>query len=394
MFHPPYKTVAMRNPHSIITSFALCLCVLCLGKTIAAQGGGTKARLTSEQAISVRRLRDLRGSAKGPWVAFTVSDAPKGAEPHGHIWLYNDRSRELRQFTNSVKSESHPRWSLDGKKLAFLSDREGEFQQIFVMPSDGGEAVRLSEGKRSVSKFEWSPDGKQIAFLAPEPKTEAEEKKANDKDDAKSIDRDDKRTHLWLADLESSKSRQLFGVPWDFSEVQWSGTGDRLFAIATNHPESDQETNRIYSVSLKDGAMQEISAPRGPLEKLQLSSDGKWFSYLGTRVDGPVPHDLYVQAVEGGPPQNMTMRGLDRPVTDYSWQPDGTILITFNEGFHSEFATADTAGRVRRLASGGSATQDPAALPQVVDDFALATSGVLFSPDRIPATRRNFGLGT
>ena len=63
---------------------------------------GTKARLTSQQAISIRRLRDLRWSPKGTWAAFTVSDAPKGTEPHGHIWLYSDDSRELRQFTNSL----------------------------------------------------------------------------------------------------------------------------------------------------------------------------------------------------------------------------------------------------------------------------------------------------
>jgi dipeptidyl aminopeptidase/acylaminoacyl peptidase len=367
----------MRSPYWLLTSIALCLCVLWLGETITAQGGGAKPRLTSQQAISIRRLRDLRWRPNGSWVAFAVSDVPKGTDPHGHIWLYNDSSRELRQFTNSLKSESHPRWSSDGKKLAFLSDREGEFQQIFVMPSDGGEALRLTEGKRSVSRFEWSPDSKQIAFLAPEPKTESEEKKTNEKDDAKSVDRDDKRTHLWLADLESSKSRQVIGAPWHFSEVQWSG--ERLLAIATNHPESDRETNRIYSVSLKDGAMQEISALRGPLENLQVSPDGKWISCIGTRVDGPVPHDLYVQTVEGGSPQNVTMRDLDRPVTDYRWQPDGTLLITFNERFHSGFATTDTAGHVRRLSSVRSTTQD-SALPQVVDDFALGSSGnVVFS---------------
>jgi dipeptidyl aminopeptidase/acylaminoacyl peptidase len=363
----------MQNLRLRLTIAALCACIL--WSVIASFAQSAKSRLTAQQAISLRRPRDLRSSADGNLIAFTVSDVPKGAEPHGHIWVYNEGSHELRQFTNSLKSESHPRFSPDGKKLAFLSDREGEFQQIFVMPSDGGEAVRLTEGKRSVSKFEWSPDAKQIAFLAPEPKTEAEEKKTNDKDDAKSVDRDDKRTHLWLVDIDSGKSRQPVGAPWHFSELQWSG--ERLFAIATNHPESDQETNRIYSVSLKDGAMQELPSPRGPLDNLEASKDEKWISYIAARVDGPVPHDLYIQAVDGGSPQNVTMRDLDRPVTDYTWQPDGSILLTFNEGFHSEFASADTAGHIRRLTIPGS---NDSALPRVVDDFALGASGtVLFA---------------
>src|SRR2546426_5925675 len=73
VFDPRHKTAAMRNPHWRVTTFALCLCVLWLGETVDGQGSGTKARLTSQQAISIRRLRDLRWSPKETWVAFTVS---------------------------------------------------------------------------------------------------------------------------------------------------------------------------------------------------------------------------------------------------------------------------------------------------------------------------------
>jgi Tol biopolymer transport system component len=61
--------------------------------------------------------------------------------------------------------------------LAFLSDRE-ERAQIYLIPSDGGEAEALTEGENAVASFEWSPDGRKIAFLAPEPKTEVEKKRA------------------------------------------------------------------------------------------------------------------------------------------------------------------------------------------------------------------------
>ncbi len=161
-----------------------------LGQTIQA----TQSKLTAEQAISVQRLRELRWSPDGSRLALTVTAPPKGSEQQRHIWLYSPVSRDLRQFTNSTKTESHPRWSPDGKTLAFISDRE-EFQQIYLMPADGGEAIRLTEGKRSIDKFEWSPDGKKIAFLAPEAKTEAEEKKDKDKDDAKVVDRDGSSGH-------------------------------------------------------------------------------------------------------------------------------------------------------------------------------------------------------
>src|SRR5437899_10878497 len=95
-----------------------------------------------------------------------------------------------------------PRSPLDRERLAFLSDRQ-EFQQIYVMPANGGEALPLTEGKRSIKDFEWSPDGKQIAFPVPGAKTDAEEQKENDKQDGRSVDRDDKRAHLWIIDVES-----------------------------------------------------------------------------------------------------------------------------------------------------------------------------------------------
>jgi len=201
-----------RLPSNLVLSLSF------LVSAVAQNTASIKARLTPQQAISERRLHELRWSGNGAWLACTVSESPKGTEPHQHIWVFNLTSHGLRQFTNSTKSESHPRWSPDGKRLAFLSDRE-EFQQIFTIPTDGGEATRLTEGKRAISDFQWSPDGKQIAFLAPEPKTEAEEKKQNEKDDAKSADRDEKRTHLWLIDVESKRTRQVVGAPWHFREL-------------------------------------------------------------------------------------------------------------------------------------------------------------------------------
>jgi dipeptidyl aminopeptidase/acylaminoacyl peptidase len=324
-----------------------------------------KIRLTPEQAITARRLRDLRWSPDGTRLAFTVTEPAKGSEQPKHIWVYVANSGELRQFTSSAKSESRPRWSPDSKKLAFLSDRSEEFQQIYVMPSDGGEAIRLTEGKRSINNFEWTPDGKQIAFLAPEPKSEAEERKEKDKDDAKSVDRDDKRVHLWLVDVASGKARELVGKPWEFDELQWTPRGDQLIVKATDHPESDQETNRIFAVNSADGKMQELVAPKGPVGGVRISPEGGEITYVGSRVDGPVPHDLYVLPISGGAVRNLTTQSVDRPIEADAWRPDGKLLALVDEGFRSKFFVVDTTGRAEPLPS-----------PEMaVSDFALSNSG-------------------
>ena len=104
-----------------------------------------QAQLTPEQAIARRQLSDVRISPDGERVCLVVSEPPKGATRSRHIWMLNARSREVRKFTNSSKSEYSPRWSPNGKRLAFISDRD-DSPQIYLMPGDGGEAERLTEG--------------------------------------------------------------------------------------------------------------------------------------------------------------------------------------------------------------------------------------------------------
>src|SRR3977135_819383 len=101
------------------------------------------AQLKPEQTLNRRAISEVRFSPDGERVGFTVSQPTKGKNRNRHIWILQVASREVRQFTNSAKSEFLPRWSPDGRKLAFLSDRD-DATQIYVMPIDGGEAVRLT----------------------------------------------------------------------------------------------------------------------------------------------------------------------------------------------------------------------------------------------------------
>ncbi|HEV7798813.1 MAG TPA: S9 family peptidase [Pyrinomonadaceae bacterium] len=300
------------------------------------------AQLKPEQTLNRRPISEVRFSPDANRVAFTVSEPPKGATRSRHIWILDVRTRAVRQFTNSAKSEFAPRWSPDGHRLAFLSDRD-EATQIYVMPTDGGEAMRLTEGKNAVRAFEWSPDGKQIALLAPEAKTEAEEKKEKDKDDARVVDREDKHTRLWLIDVETKKVRQLTAGNWQIQEAKWTPQGDRLIVSATDHPETDQETNRIFSIATGassppgDDRMKQIAAPRGPFGQLSVSPDGNSVAYLAARVDGPSPHDLYSQPLAGGPARNLTAASIDRSIAGFLWRADGSILALAQNGFRTQF---------------------------------------------------------
>jgi dipeptidyl aminopeptidase/acylaminoacyl peptidase len=301
-----------------------------------------KPLLTPEAALRVRSISDLQFSPDGSRLALVVAEPPKEKSRARHIWLYDKTTGVVRQFTFSAKSESAPRWSPDSSRLAFLSNREGDQQQIYVVRGNGGEGVAITKGKRSVKSFEWSPDGKHIAFLAPEAKTDAQEKKEKDNDDAHVVDKEDKRARVWLLEVASAataspdaaihEARAMSKPTWNVDALAWMPSGEQLILQATDRPESDQYTEKIYSMQLSDGALKALVAPRGPFFGIRVSPDGKGISYVGAREDGPSPHDLMVVPIGAPAARNLTGASLDRPVQEHHWM-NGSVLVSVQTGF-------------------------------------------------------------
>ena len=100
---------------------------------------GAPKLLTPEASLNLRAISDLQFSPDGNRLAFVVTEPAKGERRARHIWIYEKPSGSIRQFTYSSKSDFLPRWSPDGKQLAFLSDRD-EQQQVYAMRAEGGEA--------------------------------------------------------------------------------------------------------------------------------------------------------------------------------------------------------------------------------------------------------------
>src|SRR3984893_9695761 len=295
--------------------------------------------LTVEAALNLRSVSELQFSPDGARLAFTVTEPAKGTGRLRHIWIYERPGDVVRQFTVSTKLESVPRWSPDGKQLAFLSNRDEDKQQIFVMGTNGGEGRAVTKGKRSVKTFEWSPDGARIAFLAPDAKTEEEEKKEKDKDDAKVVDKDDKHARLWILDVASGEARALTKANWNFDELAWLPAGDRVWVKVTDRQDSDKYTERIFSVQVADGAMKELVKPLGPFGEMRVAPDGKTISYVGPREDGPEPHDLMLLPVTAHAARNLTGASLDRLVQDYHWAKDGSLVLQAANGFSNLLVT-------------------------------------------------------
>ncbi len=333
----------------------------------------TPNQLTPDAALNLRSISDLQFSPDGSRLAFVVMEPAKGERRARHIWIYEKHSASVRQFTYSAKSEFSPRWSPDSKQLAFLSDRDDQ-TQIYAMRADSGEGSALTKGKRGVRSFAWSPDGKQIAFLAPDVKTEAEEKKEKDKDDAHVVDKEDKHARLWLLTLESAEAKALTEPKWDIREAVWHPSGTGLMLNATDHPESDQNTERIFFFRLWDttngdrkevDSMTQVLAPHGPFGNIRIAADGQRMAFVGCREDGPTPHDLILARHGEKGTQNLTGASVDRPVFDFRWSKDGGLLAVVEDGFHTKFLAFTAEG----------ALEDLPAVPANPNAFGLSDSG-------------------
>jgi dipeptidyl aminopeptidase/acylaminoacyl peptidase len=339
-----------------------------LGFAQDSPAGGKAKLLTPEASLNIRSISELQFSPDGSRLAFVVTEPPKGTTRARHIWVYDKQGGAVRQFTYSAKAESSPRWSPDGKQLAFLSNRDEE-QQIYVMRADGGEGVAVTKGKRSVKSFEWSPDGKQIAFLAPDAKTDEEEKKQKDKDDAHIADKEDKRARVWVLTVAGGETRHLTKKEWEVNELAWVPSSDGLIVKATDRPESDQYTERLFWLSTvpggTDGGPKLLLAPHGPFGEVRVSTSGKAVSYVGSREDGPEPHDLMLLPIPGRAARNLTGASLDRPVMDYHWHKDGSLVLVAANGFSNLLVTYSTDG----------ARQDLAPSPAPMGSIAVSPTG-------------------
>src|SRR5262245_30418624 len=154
-------------------------CAIWFGLAVFSAGGvdaQTPRPMGLVDLLNLPQLGDPQLSPDGRDVAFTRSVADwKSGRRVLHIWRARVGGSEPVQLTSGGDGETSPRWSPDGKTIAFVAKRgDGAVAQIHLLPSDGGEARALSAHATAVSDIAWAPDGSSLYFRASEPKTAAE----------------------------------------------------------------------------------------------------------------------------------------------------------------------------------------------------------------------------
>jgi dipeptidyl aminopeptidase/acylaminoacyl peptidase len=392
-------------------------------------GADEPARLLRPDDIfALKTVSDPQISPEGTWVAYTIRtlDA-KEDRRDTDVWMSpmtpfaSTSGSAAVRVTASPKPESRPRFSPDGRYLAFLSGREGDKSQVWLLDRRGGEAVKLTDYKSDVGDLAWSPDSKKLALIVGDVDPDNPDDPAAPGPDGKPKDgaaktpkpivirrlqfkRDregylrELRSHLYVFDVAAKTSEQITSGPYDDEEPVWSPDG-RWIAFASNRTaEPDANDNHdIFLIAPRAGETPKaLTTSPGSDTAPSFSPDGKWITY----VAGGAPEDIWygtsavaVVPVDGGPARQLT-REVDRNVKSPRFTPDGkSILFLVDEGGTVHLARVPVAGggakAVERIVSGDREVESYSQGPH--GELAVLESQPSY-PAEISAVEPNGGL--
>jgi dipeptidyl aminopeptidase/acylaminoacyl peptidase len=361
----------------------LVLVIVFLGLSLPGLAGEQKRAVTVDDMHSFKSVENPVVSPDGKKIAFTVSCYPsaRGAymlrksvcvgfySPQGEcasimtssqgkkkkfsdIYIMDIDGKNMRKLTAHPAVEKGISWGPDSRKIAFSADREGENSQIYIIDITGGEAEKRTDISSGASDPQWSPDGKWIAFYSPVGQLYSEEFK-KELGDVRYITR---LRYYHVKTWDDGKRKRIFVVPSDGKgkpvqltsgecadegdhSMTWSPDSKEIAFVSNRDPEWWNSINTdVYTVSVPEGKIKQITTNRGPDHSPAYSPDGKYIAFRSIFTYNYESENYKVVAAKrDGQLAGKVLTGkLDRSIRRFKWGPDSK-KIYFLYGSHGVY---------------------------------------------------------
>ena len=284
------------------------------------------------ESMKIKSISQTEISNDGKSVAYVVREPimeDKKSEYLSQIWVIDTESKENIQYTFNQKSSSSPKFSPDGKKIAFLSSRSGK-NQIWIMNTLGGEARMLTKEKKGVRSIKWSPDGKMISFLKSDDDTEDEIKSKENKTDVILVDKNFKYSHIYSYHFDEDTVTKVTSGNYSVNSFDYSPNGKKI--IFSHQEDTNINTgfiNTDISVIDSDGKNLRLLVDRPGRDGNPIfSGDGNKFAFIssGGKQESIGLGDVFVYDLKNDEIKKLA-NTFNRSSNIISWTSDDEYLL-------------------------------------------------------------------
>lgn len=333
-----------------------------------------------ELQLKIKAVGTPRVSPDGSRIVYTVNEAVTTADKSEfvtQIWMANIATKQSVQLTFGDKSSGNPKWSPDGKWIAFTSNRKDNRNNLYRLSLAGGEAEPLTDLKSAVANFNWSPDGRYIAYTMTDPKSEEEEKNDKGRNDFRWADENIKLSRLYVITVEKDgngkrEPRKLTSANYQVGDFDWSTDSSRIaFSHSKSPVANDWPTADVSVVEVANANVTVLANTPAAEDTVLYSPDGK--SIAITVSDNPPRWAqsgmIQIYSTSGGQPKSLAASYDGQPAIA-GWSADSKRLY-FSEakGTGTQLYVIDVAAnRIDEIKS----------TPAVLGGFSINRSGTTF----------------